>query len=165
MSEFPWKPLRICLDLDRHISEAFQELIHRPRGTTSQSALSQPEIDVYDTDDSYIIDADVPGVSNDDLEVSVREHTGTISGSRGATGIGQTAQGLRIERRQGLSQGDSFWTTQSTPDPLKGVSTCGRQTMSAKQHHCLLACQLATFPMPGAATVELLNGCKKWWRF
>ena len=101
MSEFPWKPLRVCFDLDRHIDNAFHDLIHRPWGFVAPSTLWQPDIDLYDTDNEYIVEADLPGVSSENLEITIEPHAVTISGSRQSTGIGRTAQGLRIERRQG----------------------------------------------------------------
>ncbi len=101
MSEYPLKPLRVCFDLDRHIDSVFQDLILRPWGFAEQSTLWQPDIDLYDTDGEYVVEADLPGVSSENVRVNIEPHAVTISGSREATAVGRTAQGLRIERRQG----------------------------------------------------------------
>ncbi len=101
MTEFSLKPIRVAFNLDRRIDEAFHDLINRHWGLVAQSELWQPDIDVYDAGDSYIVEADLPGVSPENLEITVESHAVTISGSRESSGIGRTAQGVSIERRFG----------------------------------------------------------------
>lgn len=101
MMRFPWKPLRIGFDVDRQIDEAFRELIHSQWGLAGPVEAWQPEIDLFETDDEYLVEADVPGLSAEQLRVEVEEHSVTISGSRQSTGIEHSAHGLKLERRHG----------------------------------------------------------------
>lgn len=101
MSLFPWKPLRLPVDLENQIEQIFSELIHEPWGRTERLASWEPEIDVYETEDAYLIEADLPGVSPQDVDVSAEEHWVTISGTRRSTSLIQSAQGVLLERRHG----------------------------------------------------------------
>jgi len=100
MPEFPWKPLRIAFDPDRQIEDAFRELIHSKWGEAEQSSW-QPDVDVFESDDAYLIEVDLPGIGPNQLEITVGEHHVTISGKRQSTEFGQTAQRIWLERRQG----------------------------------------------------------------
>lgn len=101
MSNLPWKPLRIEFDVDRQIDDLFQRVIHSQWGSGALANTWQPEIDVYETRDEYLVEADVPGVTSDELQIEITDHWLTISGSRECTGIVQSAQKVRLERRHG----------------------------------------------------------------
>ncbi len=101
MSRLPWKPLRIDFDLDRRIDDAFHQLIHIQWGLTGPLTAWRPEIDVYETNDAYVVEADVPRVTCEDLHVEVKGHRLILSGSRTSTGLEHSAQGLKLERRHG----------------------------------------------------------------
>lgn len=100
MADLPWKPLRLR-NLDQQIDQAFDELVRAKWGLGSSPPVWQPDIDLYETDDCYLIEADVPGVLPEDIHVAVNDNGVTISGSRHSGTIEQSAQGLRIERRKG----------------------------------------------------------------
>ena len=101
MSRFPWKPLRVEFDFDREIDSAFYQIIHSQWGPGGPVEQWRPEIDVYETDDAYIVQADVPGVTCEDLHVEVTGQWLILSGSRESVGMEQTAHGLKLERRHG----------------------------------------------------------------
>jgi HSP20 family protein len=98
----PRSTLRLRLaDLDRRIEELFDELIELPwKGSTGRSAV-QPAIDVYESDDAYLIHADLPGVDADSLMISVEENRITLHGKRSEDTWEQSARSLTVERRYG----------------------------------------------------------------
>ncbi len=100
MSEFPWKHLRIAFDPDRQIEDAFRELIHSKWGEAARSSW-QPDIDVFESKDAYLIEVDLPGIAPAQLDITADEHHVTISGKRQSTEFGQSAQQIWLERRQG----------------------------------------------------------------
>jgi HSP20 family protein len=100
MSEFPWKLIRLR-NLEQQIDQAFDELIHRPWGLDSSASPWQPEIDIYDMPECYLVEADVPGVPPDEIRVEVDRHSLTISGCRRSARVEQSAQGICLERRKG----------------------------------------------------------------
>lgn len=103
MSPSPMQPLRLSLDLDRRIEEAFEELIHTPWGREFAASLWQPAIDVYETDDLYFIEADLPGVTPGQVDIRAEGARLTLSGTRDAvtSGLSRTGRTLLLERRQG----------------------------------------------------------------
>lgn len=100
MPQFPFKPFRLR-NLEQQIDQAFDELIHGKWGLSPPGGGWQPDIDLYETPDAYLVEADVPGVLPQDIHVNVGEHRLTISGSRHSSSIERSAQGVRLERRKG----------------------------------------------------------------
>ncbi len=112
MAGLPWKPLKLR-NLDQQIDQAFDELVHAKWGLASSPIAWQPDIDLFETEDMYFIEADVPGVFPQDLHVEIEEHSVTISGVRRSGSIEQSAHGVRIERRMG-----SFSRRFQLPQPV-----------------------------------------------
>jgi HSP20 family protein len=67
---------------------AWQERLER---LAAQHATAwAPPIDVYETDDRYVITAEVPGVAREAVELAVQDNRLTIKGSRSA-GLAESA--------------------------------------------------------------------------
>lgn len=98
---FSLKPLRVKLNLEPRIEEAFSELIHQPWGRMLAAGAWQPAIDVYETEDAYIIEADLSGVAPENVEVRVDDHHVTICGTRQSVTWTQSGQSLHVERAHG----------------------------------------------------------------
>lgn len=58
-----------------------------------------PEVDVLETDDAYVLIAELPGVSREDIDVEVKERRLEISGRRQPLAEGQAF--VRMERSYG----------------------------------------------------------------
>ena len=125
MAKLPWKPLRIEFDLDRQIDDAFDQLIHSPWGLADPLPAWRPEVDVYETDDAYVLEADVPGVTCEDLRIEVATHWVTLSGSRRSTDMERSAQGLKLERRQGSFSRRIYLNAPVDCDQFEHVCTNG----------------------------------------
>jgi HSP20 family protein len=67
------------LYLHRHeIHAMFDELIHRPWGTMRWN----PAVDIREDNDTFIIEADLPGVKAEELQILVEGKTVAIEGQR-----------------------------------------------------------------------------------
>lgn len=99
----PMRPLRLSLDLDRRIDQAFTELIHEPWGGQFGADVWQPAIDVYETADAYLIEVDIPGVPPESVEVRVDGRRLMIRGTRQTVTWSQSQGGknVHLERQQG----------------------------------------------------------------
>ncbi len=60
-----------------------------------------PSVDMYETDDEVVVKAEVPGMTKDDLEVTVTEDAVTISGESTADEEVEEENFVRRERRYG----------------------------------------------------------------
>jgi HSP20 family protein len=67
---------------------AWQERLERM--AAQQPSPWAPPIDVYETDDRYVISAEVPGLSRDQIELAVQDNRLTIRGERPA-GVPESA--------------------------------------------------------------------------
>lgn len=117
MTEQRWDPIRLPFSqwplsqLDEQIERAFDELLTAPWLSDPRGWL--PQLDITETKDAFVIDADVPGVGLDELRVQVDGRAVTISGSR-RDRRAETRQGvIHVERRHG-----SFCRRVTLRDPV-----------------------------------------------
>jgi HSP20 family protein len=96
-----WDPIRDLLAIQQRLDR----FAPGPSGWT-------PAVDILETADQYIVTAEVPGMSRDDLDISVHEGRLTISGERRER-IPQCEQYHRVERGHG-----SFSRTFHLPVPM-----------------------------------------------
>ena len=74
-----------------------------------------PPIDVYETEDRYVVTAEVPGIARDDIEIAMHDNRLTLRGTRrGDASGGTTTQHFhQVERGHG-----SFERTFQFADPV-----------------------------------------------
>jgi HSP20 family protein len=73
----------------------------------------RPPVDLHETAEHYVITAEVPGISRDDLDIHSNDGTLTISGERREQQADACEQYHRIERGHG-----SFRRTFQLPSPI-----------------------------------------------
>lgn len=96
MAVLRWDPWGEVMSLQRDVNELF----NRSFGSTGAGALVPP-IDAFRTDEALIVRMELPGVSPDDVDISVQDGVLTVSGERRAdAGIADDAW-LRRERPVG----------------------------------------------------------------
>ena len=85
-----WDPLQDLL--------ALQERIHRLSGT--DEAGWTPPVDIYETEDHYVVTAEVAGLSRDDLQIQIQDGKLTLRGER-QPGECASVRFERVERGHG----------------------------------------------------------------
>jgi HSP20 family protein len=86
-------------------------------GGPGQGLQFVPRFDVKETKDAYVINADLPGVKDEDLNVSLNGNLLTISGTREEEHREEGASYYAMERSQG-----SFARSFTMPDGVDGES-------------------------------------------
>lgn len=78
-----WSPFRELKRLQDEMDRLFESLWGRElaRPTVVEAAWS-PSVDVYETKDAIVIDAELPGVKPSDVKVTLTENTLTIKGEK-----------------------------------------------------------------------------------
>jgi HSP20 family protein len=71
-------PLRLPKELDR----LFDEIIHRPWGISGELLEWNPCVDLYETPEAFILEADLPGVKGQDVKVEVEGNKLILHGRR-----------------------------------------------------------------------------------
>lgn len=100
-----WDPFAEMTDLQRMADQVFGEFFGR---TPSQMAVTEglwsPLVDVYETKDAIRLVAEVPGVKQEDIQVSIEGDTLSLKGERPRDAEVKEDQYYRIERSYGSFQ-------------------------------------------------------------
>ena len=75
-----WEPGRGALSLRDAVNELFDQSFWSPLGWRSNGFGGQVPMDVYTEGDSYVVEAELPGLNPDAVNVEMVGHTLTISG-------------------------------------------------------------------------------------
>lgn len=75
----PWNALR---EIEDHFSRFFAEPFGAMTDWSNGSVGWAPAIDVSENENEYVIDADIPGVSKDDITLEILDNVVTIKGER-----------------------------------------------------------------------------------
>jgi HSP20 family protein len=79
-----WLPLPT--HLSQEVDRLFDELIHRPWGSVRTAAEAwSPQIDLYETETAFILEADLPGVQEQQVSVTVDNGELVLQGQRAVT--------------------------------------------------------------------------------
>jgi HSP20 family protein len=77
-----WDPVRELDTLQTDMNRLFDRFFGAPAANGSAARRWIPAMDLTETDDSLLLRADLPGVSEDDVEIEVKDGVLTISGER-----------------------------------------------------------------------------------
>jgi len=70
------------MHLSREVERLFDEIIHRPWGFCREVRGWNPSVDLYETAESFILEADLPGVNASDVKVEVENSDLVLQGWR-----------------------------------------------------------------------------------
>ena len=71
-----WAPFQELDSMERRVRRVFEDAGLAPK--------LLPAADIYETDDRFVVELEVPGFEEQELEIEVSDHTLKISGSRHA---------------------------------------------------------------------------------
>jgi HSP20 family protein len=69
-----WAPFQELDSMERRLRRVFEDAGLAPK--------LLPAADVYETDDRYVVELEVPGFEEEELGIEVSDHTLTVTGSR-----------------------------------------------------------------------------------
>ena len=82
MAKKPNDLVSFPMHLPREVERLFAEIIHRPWGFCREIRGWNPSVDLYETDDAFILEADLPGVKSEDVKVEIDNHELVLQGWR-----------------------------------------------------------------------------------
>jgi HSP20 family protein len=89
-------------------SESFHKLIEDTAKTLSRFEVEDrgtggwaPRVDVCETNDSYIVSADLPGIKKEDIEINLKDNTLTVTGEKKYEAKSDKDNYVRVERKYG----------------------------------------------------------------
>lgn len=95
-----WEPFRNLSSLQEQVNQLFESNFPS-RGSESTLTAWAPAVDVYETENELVIKADLPDVSEKDLDVRVENNMLTIHGERKFEQRVKEENYLRMERSYG----------------------------------------------------------------
>jgi HSP20 family protein len=82
MTKKPHDLISFPIHLSAELERLFDEMIHRPWGFCREIRGWSPSVDLYETDDAFIVEADLPGVRPEDVTVEVQNSDLVLQGCR-----------------------------------------------------------------------------------
>lgn len=95
-----WDPFRDLMSIQNEMNRLFGRTYGGDVGETTRGAWT-PALDVFETQEKFVITMELPGVSPDDVDISVEDSTLMVRGERRFYSDQQEESFLRIERRFG----------------------------------------------------------------
>lgn len=101
--------------LMNQLQREMDNLLRRDADSTSPVSDWIPAVDIRETENAYVLHADIPGVSADDIEIHMENHVLSISGKREFDSTEEKEGYKRVERVRG-----KFHRRFSLPDTVDG---------------------------------------------
>ena len=101
MTTVRWEPLRELSTLQSEMNRLFSSVFDAPQQSATGGRRWIPSMDLIETKDDYVLRADLPGVSQEDVRIEMENDVLTISGERKAEHTENGDGFVRLERAFG----------------------------------------------------------------
>jgi HSP20 family protein len=96
-----WEPLRELGTLQSEMNRLFNTVFDGPTPAGGTMRRWMPAMDLLESGDDFVLRADLPGLSEDDVTIELEDSTLTISGERKAEHTAEDGGFYRVERAAG----------------------------------------------------------------
>jgi HSP20 family protein len=116
----PWKSLSFLQD---RINRMFWEAFPEPRGEEDEVSLGTwyPAVDIHENDEAIVLQAELPGLKKEDIDIEVKENILTLKGERKQSTEIKEQNYYRQERS--LGKFSRSFTLPAVIDPAKVVAS------------------------------------------
>jgi HSP20 family protein len=76
------EPVSFPMRLSHEVERLFDEMIHKPWGFCREIRGWNPSVDLYETSDAFVLEADLPGVKSENVTVEMENDDLVLQGSR-----------------------------------------------------------------------------------
>ncbi len=108
-----WDPFRGLTSLHEQMSRLFDDGLFRGRGEDSAFTTWAPAVDIYETDNELVLKADLPDLTEKDIDIRIENNMLTLRGERKFEKSVSEDNYLRVERAYG-----SFMRSFSLPSTV-----------------------------------------------
>ncbi len=119
-----WDPFRDVTTLQDRMNRLFDQALSRTRADDEEGLAAStwvPAVDIFETADSIVMKAELPGVSRENIDIQVRDNTLTLKGERKFEREVKDENYLRIERSYGAFHRAFGLATVIQQDKIKAV--------------------------------------------
>jgi HSP20 family protein len=121
MTQLRWEPLNEFLSL----SDKMNRMFHHPSMHifTPVEPVSGwlPAVDIHEETDRFVMQAEVPGVRSEDIDVSVENNTITLRGEKKQEKVVDGENACRLERFYGTFTRSFVLSTRINPEQIKAT--------------------------------------------
>jgi HSP20 family protein len=96
-----WEPLRELSSLQTEMNRLFNQAFDQPQGNGGAVRRWTPAMDLLETEDHFVLRADLPGMSEEDVTVELEDNVLTVSGERKTEHQDRSEGYYRVERAFG----------------------------------------------------------------
>ena len=97
-----WEPVRELTSLQNEMNRVFSSFFDSPAGGNGQSLRRWvPAMDLVETEEHFVLRADLPGLGTEDVNIEVEDNVLTVSGERKVEHETQREGFYRVERASG----------------------------------------------------------------
>jgi HSP20 family protein len=114
----------------------------------------RPQIDLVEKEDHYLLQADLPGLSQDDISVEVEDGVLTVSGERKYEQADKKSDWQRLERRFGRFTRSIVLPKGTDPDTISASFANGVLEVVVRKPSQSGRQQIAVTSADGTATIE-----------
>ncbi len=94
-------PLKDLVSIQERVNKLFEDIADKGEYESVTRRTWSPSVDIYESDNEFVVKAELPEVNKDDLEIKVEENVITISGERKFQKDVNTNNFHRVERKYG----------------------------------------------------------------
>lgn len=110
-----WRPFRDLVSLQDEMNRLFDDFFARPLARPEWTeGVWSPSVDLSETKDNVVIKAEIPGMTKDDVKISIQDNVITLKGEKKQEKEEKDANYHRIERSYG-----SFCRSFTLPTAIK----------------------------------------------
>ena len=123
MALIRWEPAREITSLQQEMNRLFSTFFDAPAGPAANGAARRwvPPMDLVETDDHFVLRADLPGLSEADVDLSLESDVLTLSGERRVEHEQRGEGFYRVERATG-----AFSRSLTLPEGVDGDAITAR---------------------------------------
>lgn len=103
MATAKWEPFQEFLSIQDRMSRLFEQTVARSRDEAA-GATWAPAVDIYERPDAIVLQAELPGIAREEIDIQLQDNTLTLRGERRALRETQGERCLRLERTYGVFQ-------------------------------------------------------------
>ena len=130
MAIIRWRPLGEVDNFRREMGRMFDNFFDSETEVGESSLTWYPSVDVKETKDEFVLMAEVPGMSKDDIKINISENTLTIKGEKKEEKKQDDHNYHRVERRYGTFQRSFTLPTQIQGNKVKAAYKDGVLTIT-----------------------------------
>ena len=116
-----WTPMGNLLSFQHDMNRMVDQFFRGGHGEEAKVSMWRPSVDIYETDNAWVIKAELPGVSKDDVSIDVHQNRLTLRGQRKHETDVKDEHYHRVERSYGSFQ--RSFTLPATVDAEKAEAS------------------------------------------